>query len=386
MKKRTKKIVFNVIVGFLVVVVLAWVAGKFIHLGNVEWTDNAQVKQLIIPVNSRVQGFISEVRFDDFQEVKKGDTLAIIEDTEFRYRLAQAEADYQNALKGQDAMNTSSVTMRNNISVSESAVNEAKIRLDNAEREYIRHKNLFEQEAITKQQYDAVQTNYEAQKARYELLVRQKESTSLASQEQGHRVGQTAAVVQLAAAAVDLAKLNLSYTVIVAPCDGTLGRKNIQEGQLIQPGQPIVDIVDANEIWVMANYKETQTANIAVGNEVELTVDAVPGVVYKGRVEKISRATGASFSLLPQDNSSGNFVKIEQRIPVRIAFSEENSNENMTYLRSGMNVECEVKKMRNEELGINCNLYSVLCNLNNYVSSSRRNTKICYTTDAVVGA
>ena len=156
MKKRTKKIVFNVIVGLLVVVVLAWVAGKFIHLGNVEWTDNAQVKQLIIPVNSRVQGFISEVRFDDFQEVKKGDTLAIIEDTEFRYRLAQAEADYQNALKGQDAMNTSSVTMRNNISVSESAVNEAKIRLDNAEREYIRHKNLFEQEAITKQQYDAV--------------------------------------------------------------------------------------------------------------------------------------------------------------------------------------------------------------------------------------
>ena len=374
------------IVGLLIVVVLAWVAGKFIHLGNVKWTDNAQVKQLIIPVNSRVQGFISEVRFDDFQEVKKGDTLAIIEDTEFRYRLAQAEADYQNALKGQDAMNTSSVTMRNNISVSESAVNEAKIRLDNAEREYIRHKNLFEQEAITKQQYDAVQTNYEAQKARYELLVRQKESTSLASQEQGHRVGQTVAVVQLAAAAVELAKLNLSYTVIVAPCDGTLGRKNIQEGQLIQPGQSIVDIVDANEIWVMANYKETQTANIAVGNEVELTVDAVPGVVYKGRVEKISRATGASFSLLPQDNSSGNFVKIEQRISVRIAFSEENSNENMTYLRSGMNVECEVKKMRNEELGINCNLYSVLCNLNNYVSSSRRNTKICYTTDAVVGA
>ena len=178
--------------------------------------------------------------------------------------------------------------------------------------------------------------------------MRQKESTSLASQEQGHRVGQTVAMVQLAAAAVDLAKLNLSYIVIVAPCDGTLGRKNIQEGQLIQPGQSIVDIVDANEIWVMANYKETQTANIAVGNEVELTVDAVPSVVYKGRVEKISRATGASFSLLPQDNSSGNFVKIEQRIPVRIAFSEENSNENMTYLRSGMNVECEVK-IRNRE-------------------------------------
>ena len=99
-----------------------------------------------------------------------------------------------------------------------------------------------------------MQTNYEAQKARYELLVRQKESTSLASQEQGHRLGQTAAVVQLAAAAVELARLNLSYTIILAPCDGTFGRKNVQEGQLIQPGQPIVDIIDANEIWVMANY------------------------------------------------------------------------------------------------------------------------------------
>ncbi len=343
MKKRTKKITFNIIVALCVVAMLCWVTSKFIHLGNVEWTDNAQIKQLITPVNSRVQGFISEVRFDDFQQVKKGDTLAIIEDTEFRYRLAQAEADYQNALKAQDAMTTSNSTMRNNISVSEAAINETKVRLDNAEREYIRHKNLFEQEAITKQQYDAVQTNYEAQKARYELLIRQKESTTLASQEQEHRLGQTEAMVQLASAAVELAKLNLSYTVILAPCDGTLGRKNVQEGQLIQPGQPIVDIVDANEIWVMANYKETQTAHIAVGNEVEFEVDAVPGVIYKGYVEKISSATGASFSLLPQDNSAGNFVKIEQRIPVRIAFSSSNSAENIARLRSGMNAECSVK-------------------------------------------
>ncbi len=343
MKKRTKKITFNIIVALCVVAMLCWVTSKFIHLGNVEWTDNAQIKQLITPVNSRVQGFISEVRFDDFQQVKKGDTLAIIEDTEFRYRLAQAEADYQNALKAQDAMTTSNSTMRNNISVSEAAINEAKVRLDNAEREYIRHHNLFEQEAITKQQYDAVQTNYEAQKARYELLIRQKESTTLVSQEQQHRLGQTEAMVQLASAAVDLAKLNLSYTVILAPCDGTLGRKNVQVGQLIQPGQPIVDIVDANEIWVMANYKETQTTNISIGNEVEFEVDAVPGVIYKGYVEKISSATGASFSLLPQDNSAGNFVKIEQRIPVRIAFSSNNSAENIARLRSGMNAECSVR-------------------------------------------
>ena len=183
----------------------------------------------------------------------------------------------------------------------------------------------------------------EVEKARYKLLVHQKESASLASQEQEHRLGQTEAMVQLASAAVELAKLNLSYTVILAPCDGTLGRKNVQEGQLIQPGQPIVDIVDANEIWVMANYKETQTAHIAVGNEVEFEVDAVPGVVYKGYVEKISSTTGASFSLLPQDNSASNFVKIKQRTPVRITFSSDNSAKNMAHLRSGMNAECSVK-------------------------------------------
>lgn len=124
--------------------------------------------------------------------------------------------------------------------------------------------------------------------------------------------------------------------------DGTTGRKNIQEGQLIQPGQTLVDVVDNNDIWVVANYKETQTANIREGGEVELKVDAVPGVVFRGIVKSISRATGANFSLIPQDNSAGNFVKVEQRIPVRIEFAGDNKREEMERLRSGMNVECEV--------------------------------------------
>lgn len=343
MKKKTKKIIFNIIVGLLVICGLCWVCSKFIHLGKVEWTDNAQVKQLIIPVNSRLQGFIAEVRFNDFDVVKKGDTLAIIENSEFQYRLAQAEADYESATKGQEAMSTGKVAMTNNVSVSQAAIDEAKVRLDNAEREYTRYKNLYEQEAVTKQQFDAKQTTYEALKAHYELLTRQKKSTTIATEEQQHRVGQMEARVRLAKAAVELAKLNLSYTVILAPCDGKLGRKNIQEGQLIQPGQPIVNIVDANEIWVMANYKETQTCHITPGNAVKIKVDAVPGVIFNGYVEKMSSATGASFSLLPQDNSAGNFVKIEQRIPVRIAFSNDNDPEQMKRLCSGMNVECEVK-------------------------------------------
>ena len=267
----------------------------------------------------------------------------MIEDTEFRFRVAQAEADYQNALSGKSAMTTTINTTQNNLAVSDAGLEEARIRMDNAQREYQRYKNLYEKAAVTHQQYDAVKTDYEALKARYELLSRQKQSTALIKQEQTQRLEQNMAGIKLAKAALELAKLNLSYTVITAPCDGTTGRKNIQEGQLIQPGQTLVDIVDANDIWIVANYKETQTVNIREGQSVEIEVDAVPGIRFEGVVKSISRATGASFSLFPQDNSAGNFVKVEQRIPLRIEFTGKNNKADLERLRAGMNVECEVK-------------------------------------------
>lgn len=342
MNKKTKKLTFNICVIAVLVIALVWVCARFVHLGSVEFTDNAQVRQHIVPVNSRVQGFIKKIYFTEYQPVHKGDTLALIEDTEFLYRLAQAEADYQNALSGKTVMSSTINTTQNNISVSDAGVQEAKIRLDNAEREYNRYKNLLAQDAVTRQQYDAIQTNYEASKARYELLFRQKQSTALVKQEQTQRLEQTEAGIKLAEAGLKLARLNLSYTVIVAPCDGTTGRKEIQEGQLVQPGQTLVDLVDENDKWVVANYKETQTSNINEGQEVEVEVDAIPHVTFKGVVKSISQATGASFSLLPQDNSAGNFVKVEQRIPVRIEFTKENRPEDMSRLRAGMNVECLV--------------------------------------------
>lgn len=342
MNKRQKKFLYNSIVGVVVIVAVILVSSKFIHLGRVEWSENAQVRQQIVPVNSRIQGFISEIRFEEYQEVHKGDTLAIIEDTEFRYRLAQAEADYASACKGREAMGSASTLSRNNVSVTGSAAEEARIRLENAEREYKRYKRLYEQEAVTKQQYDAVKTNYEALKAAYERVKHEVQSTELASAESSSRVGQTDAVVALAAAAVDLARLNLSYTVILAPCDGVVGRKNVECGQLIQPGQCVVDVVDTHDTWVVANLKERQTANIKEGNEVEIEVDAVPGVRFKGRVERLSGATGSALSLLPQDNSSGNFVKVEQRVPVRIAFADDNDKDAMRRLKSGLNVEVTI--------------------------------------------
>ena len=342
MTQKTKKLIYNIFACILLLGAISWVCEKFIHLGNVEFTENAQVKQLIVPVNSRVQGYIKEVRFDEYQKVQKGDTLVIIEDAEYRYMVAQAEANLANAKTGKDAMHNVISTTATNLSVTDASIEEARIVFENAERNYQRFSTLYEQNAVTRQQYDDMNTAYLAAKARYDMLCRQKESVQSVSREQNTRLGQNEAGIKLAEAALELARLNLSYTVVLAPCDGYTGRKEIQQGQLIQPGQTLVDVVNAEEKWIVANYKETQTANITEGCEVEIEVDAVPDHKFKGVVRSISRATGASFSLMPQDNSSGNFVKIEQRIPIRIDFTEDNDTEAMERVSAGMNVECKV--------------------------------------------
>ena len=276
MNKRTKKIARNLVVIAIILFGLGWVCAKFIHFGRVEYTDNAQIRRNSIPVNSRVQGFIQEVRFDDFQFVHKGDTLVVIENSEYRLKVVQAKADY------------------------------------------------------------------EATRAKYDMLVRQKRSTSLVKDEQTQRLEQNQTNIEVARAAQNLAELNLSYTVITAPCDGVTSRRAIQEGQLIQPGQTLLSLVEYDNVWIIANYKETQTYHIREGLPVRIKVDAMPGITYHGQVATLSNATGAQYSIIPQDNSAGNFVKVEQRVPVKIVFTPENSREDINRLRSGMNVECEV--------------------------------------------
>ncbi len=340
--RKTKKLIYNIVIICLLIGGLCYVCSRFMHLGNVEYTDNAQVKQHITPINVRVQGFIKQIRFEEYQTVHKGDTLLVIEDTEFRLRLAQAEADLANALAGQKATTAGIATTQNNLNVSDAGIEEARVQVENAQRELKRYEQLFQQDAVTRQQYDNVQTAYKAAKARYEQVSRAKQSTALVKTEQTHRLDQNEAGVKLAQAAVELAKLNLSYTVVIATCDGVTGKKDIHEGQLVQPGQTMVDIVDGSDLWVIANYRETQLKHITEGAQVSFTADAVPGVTYQGVVESISDATGASFSLIPQDNATGNFVKVEQRVPVRISL-KGNKDEDLRKLRAGLNVECKVK-------------------------------------------
>lgn len=262
--------IYNILILCFLVGGLVYVCSRFIHLGNVEYTDNAQVRQHITPVNTRVQGFIKKICFEEFQPVKKGDTLLIIEDAEFKLRVAQAEADLSNALAGRSVTTAGIETTQSNIGVSDASIEEVKVTMENARRELQRYEKLLKEDAVTRQQYDNIKTAYEAAKARYQQASRAKRSTSLVKNEQTHRLGQNEAAVKLAKANLDLARLNLSYTVITATCDGITGRKNIHEGQLVQPGQAMVDIVDGTDLWVVANYREKQLPNIHEG------ADAVP--------------------------------------------------------------------------------------------------------------
>lgn len=157
------------------------------------------------------------------------------------------------------------------------------------------------------------------------------------------RIAQSDAGIDLARAQLETAELNLSYTVITAPCDGYASRKEIQTGQLVNPGQKLLDLVDTSDVWVTANFKETQLPHISVGSEVEITVDGLDDAKLTGYVNSISQATGSAVSMLPQDSSAGNFVKVRQRVPVRITLDKENDRPLMRKLRAGMNVECRIK-------------------------------------------
>lgn len=343
MNKRTKKTIANVVIITLMACGIGWIASIFIHVGG-EYTDNAQVEQDIVNVHSRIQGFIGRIYVDEYQHVNKGDTLMTIEDSEFRLHLAQAEAGLQNTLAGKAATEKGVIGMTNNISVTEASIDEVNVLLKNAETDFLRYRKLYEQESVTRQQYDDVRTRYESLKAKVETMRRQRTGTGIARDEHTIRLSQQEAAIEVVRAALDLARLNLGYCTVLAPCDGYTSRKMVQEGELVQPGMRLVSIVDEQKRWIIANFRETQRGGIAVGSRVKITVDAFRGNIFEGRVESISTATGARYSPVAPDNSTGNFVKVEQRIPVKIVFTKNNDHELLEQLTAGMNVECKVMK------------------------------------------
>ncbi len=343
MNKKIIKRIYNVVVILILLGAIAWTFSHFVH-GKGEYTDDAQVNRHITPVNTRVQGFIKEIRFTDFQHVKRGDTLVIIEDAEYRLQVAQAEARLRSSKSGSSVVTASMGTTASNVQTASAGIEEARVDMINAKQDFDRFAALMKKDAVTRQQYDNAYARYLGAKARYEQASSRRQSAASVKEVQQHQLGGSRAGESVAEAQVRLARLNLSYTVILAPCDGVMGRKDIHEGQLVQPGQMLARLVDDNDVWVVANYRETQLPSVSVGSDVEFTADALPGVVFHGKVQSLSAAAGNAYSMIPVDNATGNFVKVEQRVPVRIALTKNNDPQQVAKLRAGLNVETRVMK------------------------------------------
>lgn len=329
------------IASLLGIAVLAWgvvqAAILFLDYKNTETSNDAQVEQYISPVNLRASGYIQKICFTEHQNVRKGDTLLILDDREYRIRVMEAEAALKDAMAGATVMDATLQTTRNNASVFEASIAEVEIRLAKLEKDRQRYANLLKRNAATPIQLEQIETEYEATRKKLDALQRQQKAARSGVNEVSQRRQNTEASIQRAQAALDMARLNLSYCVVTAPCDGKLGRRALEEGQFIGAGQTITYIVPDTQKWIVANYKETQVENLAIGQQVRIRVDAVKGKEFTGRITAISGATGSKYSLVPTDNSAGNFVKIQQRIPVRIDF-DHLSREDNERLAAGMMV------------------------------------------------
>ena len=313
------------------------IATIFLDYKNTETSNDAQIEQYISPVNLRASGYIKKVCFTEHQNVKKGDTLLILDDREYRIRVMEAEAALKDATAGASVIGQSLQTSQASASVYESSIAEVKIRLAKLEKDRTRYQNLLERNAATPIQQEQIETEYEATKKKLDGLVRQQKAAMSGVSEVSVRRQSSEAAIERARAALEMARLNLSYTVVTAPCDGKLGRRAVEDGQYVSAGQTLTYIMPNTQKWVIANYKETQVEDLHVGQEVALTVDAMDGREFKGRITAISGATGSKYSLVPTDNSAGNFVKIRQRVPVRIDFDGLSAEDNAR-LAAGMMV------------------------------------------------
>lgn len=334
-KVFTMKKAVGIIGIFLAIWGLYAIISLFVDYKSSETTNDAQVEQYLSPVNIRVLGYIKKIYFTEHQHVRKGDTLLVLEDDEYRIRLKEAEAALMDARSGRKVVANTLNTVANSASVYDASIAEAQYRMEQLEKDYRRYSSLLKKNATTPIVVEQYQTQLEMARARVAALKQQREAAHSSVTEVDQRQENAEAAVKRAEATVDLAALNLSYTVVTAPCNGCLGRRSIEEGQLVNGGQTLTTIIPDTRKWVVANYKETQISSLAVGQEVEVTVDAFAGKTFKGRITAISSATGSKYSMVPTDNSAGNFVKIQQRVPVRIELTDI-SDEDNARLAAGM--------------------------------------------------
>ncbi|TWI19162.1 HlyD family secretion protein [Sphingobacterium siyangense] len=348
-RKKFYRLLLNLSLAAVCIGFIWWGISVYLNLDDDLYTNNAQIEQYINPVNTRIPGYIREVRFDEHQQVKKGDTLLIIDDREYKIQLQQAQAAHLSALASKTVSSYAVNTVQSSVGTSEANVAATRSRLWNAKQNLNRYENLLKEGAATQQQYDQVKTDYDALEAQTRALEQQRNTSKFSTNETEKKIEVNDAEVKRTEALVNMAELNLSYTVITAPYDGYTGRRIVQEGQLLQAGQNLLSLIRNDKVWVVANYKETKIERLKLGTKMELTIDGLKDQIFYGTVTAISEATGSRFSSVPYDNSTGNFVKVQQRIPVKIEFiNNENNAKLLTNLRAGMNVEVRLAESKND--------------------------------------
>ncbi|MCB2378667.1 HlyD family secretion protein [Hymenobacter sp. BT635] len=305
-----------------------------------EETDDAQVEGDVYPILPRVGGPVLEVKVQDNQPVKKGDVLIVLDAADYQQRINAAEAALAaaqaNVVAARAGVSTASATVGSaTATIGVSDATRAKLEKDLKRSAFLRKEDI-----IPQSEYDAVQANLKstsAQRATAQQQVQVARQQVVAAQQQ---VAVAQAVVKQRQADLDNAKLQLSYTTITAPGNGIVSKKNVQPGQVVSPGQQLMGLVASEQTWVIANFKETQLGNMKVNQPVTVEVDAYPDQEFEGHIESLSAATGARFALLPPDNASGNFVKVTQRVPVKIVLDKVDPQHP---LRAGMSVTATVK-------------------------------------------
>ena len=354
-KKKTNKKFTFVLIG-LVTLGVVYGGYKYNHSLSHETTDDAQVEQNMTPIIPRVTGFIEKIYVKDNQFVKKGDTLFVIDNSDYIVKVEEAKAALLAAQSSFEVSKADVGTAQSSVSVSDAnakssvnSIESAQIKLWRATNDFERFENLYKNKSITKQQYEQAFAAKQEAESQLKMMKQQKSANDFqknvavtktnVSQKQ---TSVAAANIERAKAALDAAMLNLKYTVVTAATNGQVSAVDLQPGQLIQPGQSLFYIINSDEVWVVANFKETQLNKMKLGQTVEIKADAFPGEKFEGTITSFSPATGSRFSLLPPDNATGNFVKTVQRLPVKISLTTNNAKDKINLLRSGMNVEVDV--------------------------------------------
>lgn len=340
-QKKPKKKIFPFILGALIIAGSIYGVIKYRYAKHHEVTDDAQIDGDISPVFSRVAGYVNEIRFEENQAVKKGDTLIVLDDRDLQIKVQQARAALENAVAALDVAKANISGAMANLNTSKSGVDAAKVKSWKVSQDYKRYQNLIRDSAITTQQFENVKAEQEGSEAQMNIALGQQSSASVAISASEKQMDVAQSVIAQKQADLDYAMLQLSYSKITAPATGYVSRKNVQPGQLVNAGTPLFAVVSDTGIYVVANFKETQLMKMDKNETVEIKVDAFPDMQLQGRVYAFSPATGAKFSLLPPDNATGNFVKVVQRVPVKIIIDA--GKEVKEKLRPGMSVKVAVK-------------------------------------------